>query len=163
MKLKVCGLKNEKNILQVLTCNPDFIGFIFYEKSPRCIDKSLSAEFVKNIFSAKKVGVFVNETEKNILSRVSEFGLDYVQLHGNETPEFCAEIQKTIPVIKAVGVGAEFDFSFLNDYENACDYFLFDSSSKEYGGSGKAFDWNKLKEYRSQKKYFLSGGINEVV
>ena len=160
MKLKVCGLKSRENILQVLAYQPDYIGFIFYEKSPRYAGKELSADFAQSISSAKKIGVFVNESEINILDHVSRFGLDYVQLHGNETHEFCAQIQKNVPVIKAFGIDNAFDFTSLNAYATVCDYFLFDSSSAAYGGSGKTFNWNKLKEYSLQKPFFLSGGID---
>ena len=160
MKLKVCGLKDRENILQVLEHKPDYIGFIFYNKSLRYAGKELDADFIQNISSAKKVGVFVNESEINILDKVSRFCLDYVQLHGNETPEFCKQIQQYVPVIKAFGIGENFNFSSLDVYKDMCDYFLFDSSSKEYGGSGKAFNWNKLKEYNLEKPFFLSGGID---
>lgn len=159
MKLKVCGLKDRENILQVLAYKPDYIGFIFYKKSPRYAAKELSAEFAQSISSVKKVGVFVNESEMNILDHVTRFGLDYIQLHGNESPEFCKQVQKYVPVIKAFGVGEGFYFSSLDAYKDVCNYFLFDSSSKEYGGSGRAFNWNKLKEYTLQKPFFLSGGI----
>ena len=159
MKLKVCGLRDQENIMQVLNYQPDYIGFIFYEKSPRYAGKILQADFTQRISSVKKVGVFVNESEINILDHVSRFGLDYVQLHGNETPVFCSQIQKNVPVIKAFGIGESFDFSSLDVYKDACTYFLFDSSSKGYGGSGKTFNWSKLKEYRINKPFFLSGGI----
>jgi phosphoribosylanthranilate isomerase len=160
MKLKVCGLKDRENILQVVEHKPDYIGFIFYPKSPRYAGKELNADFTQSISSAKKVGVFVNESEINILDKVSRFGLDYVQLHGNETPEFCKQVQQYVPVIKAFGISGTFNFSSLDAYKDACDYFLFDSSSKEYGGSGKTFNWDKLKEYTLQKLFFLSGGID---
>lgn len=160
MKLKVCGLKDRENIMHVLEHKPDYIGFIFYEKSPRYAGKELNADFAQSISSVKKVGVFVNESEINILDKVSRLGLDYVQLHSNETPEFCKQIQQYVPVIKAFGIGENFDFSSLKDYKDVCSYFLFDSSSKEYGGSGKVFDWNKIKEYALQKPFFLSGGID---
>jgi len=159
MKLKVCGLNNRENILQILECKPDYIGFIFYSKSPRFV-KDLDAEFVKGISSAKKVGVFVNEAADTILSKVSLYGLNLVQLHGDETPEFCSLIKKVIPVIKAFQVDDEFDFSELEKYENACDYFLFDSKSNNYGGSGRAFNHEKLEAYHLNKPVFLSGGLN---
>jgi phosphoribosylanthranilate isomerase len=160
MKLKVCGLRNEENILQVLGCEPTCIGFIFYAKSPRYVGKELSAEFTQSIKTAKKVGVFVNENEVTILDIASRYGLDFVQLHGNETADFCNEIKKYIPVIKAFQIDEWFDFSLLKEYENACDYFLFDSKSKQFGGSGEVFNWKKLCEYNFQKLFFLSGGIN---
>ena len=159
MKLKVCGLKNRENIIEVLEYKPDFIGFIFYDKSPRYICEELESSFVQNISASKKVGVFVNESEIKMLDIASRYGLDYVQLHGNETAEFCKQIQKSIPVIKAFQVDDDFDFSVLNEYEYACIYFLFDSKSKQYGGSGETFNWEKLNEYKLKKPFFLSGGI----
>ncbi|HXB42265.1 MAG TPA: phosphoribosylanthranilate isomerase [Bacteroidia bacterium] len=159
MKLKVCGLNNRENILQVLECKPDYIGFIFYDKSPRFIGE-LSADFVKSISLAKKVGVFVNENEGHILDCVSQYELDYVQLHGDESPEFSKRINKVVPVIKAFQVDDTFDFSFPKAYEQNCEFFLFDSKSKNYGGSGKSFNHEKLDEYILNKPVFLSGGLN---
>ncbi|HXU28313.1 MAG TPA: phosphoribosylanthranilate isomerase [Bacteroidia bacterium] len=160
MKLKVCGLKNRENIIDVLEYKPDFIGFVFYEKSPRYIGEELKSSFVQNISISKKVGVFVNESEIKMLDIASRYGLDYLQLHGTETAEFCKQVQKSIPVIKAFQIDDDFDFSTLKEYEGACTYFLFDSKSKQYGGSGKMFNWKKLKEYKLDKPFFLSGGID---
>ncbi len=156
MKLKVCGLRNEENILQVLGCNPDYIGFIFYAKSPRYAGKELSIDFSQSIATSKKVGVFVNENEVTILDIASRYVLDFVQLHGNETADFCKEIKKSVPVIKAFQIDDDFDFSMLKEYENACDYFLFDSKSRQFGGSGEVFNWKILDEYNLQKPFFLS-------
>jgi phosphoribosylanthranilate isomerase len=160
MKFKVCGLKNRENIVEVLACKPDFIGFIFYDKSPRYIGEELELSFVQSISTSKKVGVFVNESEIKMLDIASCYGLDYLQLHGAETSEFCKQIQKSMPVIKAFQINDDFDFSELNEYEDACTYFLFDSKSKQYGGSGETFNWEKLNEYKLQKPFFLSGGID---
>jgi phosphoribosylanthranilate isomerase len=159
MKLKVCGLNNRENILEVLECKPDYIGFIFYEKSPRFVGE-LNANSVKWISSAKKVGVFVNESENIILDCVSAFGLDHIQLHGNESPEFCASLGKQISIIKAFQINDDFDFTILNSYQDVCDYFLFDSKSEQFGGSGKTFNHDKLAEYKLEKPYFLSGGLS---
>ncbi|HTA63400.1 MAG TPA: phosphoribosylanthranilate isomerase [Bacteroidia bacterium] len=160
MKLKVCGLKNRENIIEILEYKPDFIGFVFYDKSPRYVGAELESSFVQNISTSKKVGVFVNESEIKMLDMASRYGLDYLQLHGNETAEFCKQIQKSIPVIKAFQIDDDFDFSTLNEYEDACTYFLFDSKSKQFGGSGETFNWKKLKEYKLEKPFFLSGGID---
>ena len=160
MKLKVCGLKSRGNITEVLEYKPDFIGFIFYDSSPRYFGEEIESSFIQNISISKKVGVFVNESEIKMLDIASRYGLDYLQLHGNETAEFCKQIQKSIPVIKAFQIDNDFDFSILKEYEDACTYFLFDSKSKQYGGSGETFNWEKLNEYKLQKPFFLSGGID---
>jgi phosphoribosylanthranilate isomerase len=162
MKLKVCGLKDRENILQVLDAGPDYIGFIFYPASARYAG-DLDPVFVNSISAAKKVGVFVNEKEINILDRVARYGSDLVQLHGDESPEFCALIRKSAPVMKAFRIDENFDFSSLKIYEDVCDYFLFDSNSDGYGGSGKTFDHALLDQYASKKKYFLGGGIDASV
>ena len=159
MKLKVCGLNNRENILEVLECKPDYIGFIFYAKSPRFIG-DLEVDFVKNISSIKKIGIFVNESETQILDCVSRYGLDYVQLHGDESPEFCGAINKMVPVIKAFQVDDAFSFEAVEPYKDVCQFFLFDSKSKNYGGSGKSFDHKKLEEYSMDKPVFLSGGLD---
>src|SRR6185437_14004070 len=160
MKLKVCGLKSRGNITEVLEYKPDFIGFIFYDSSPRYFGEEIESSFIQNISISKKVGVFVNESEIKMLDIASRYRLDYLQLHGNETAEFCKQIQKSIPVIKAFQIDNDFDFSILKEYEDACTYFLFDSKSKQYGGSGETFNWEKLNEYKLQKPFFLSGGID---
>ncbi|MFI5141494.1 MAG: phosphoribosylanthranilate isomerase [Bacteroidia bacterium] len=160
MKLKVCGLKSRENIIEVVACKTNFIGFIFYEKSPRYIGEELEPSFIQRISTSKKVGVFVNESEIKMLDIASRYGLDYLQLHGNETAEFCKQIQKSIPVIKAFQIDDDFDFSVLKEYEGTCTYFLFDSKGKQYGGSGETFNWKKLKEYKLQKPFFLSGGVD---
>ena len=160
MKLKVCGLKNRENILDVLATKPNFIGLIFYDKSPRYVGDKLEANFVQSISTSKKVGVFVNESEIKMLDIASRYGLDFLQLHGTETVKFCKQIQESIPVIKAFQIDDDFDFSTVKEYENACTYFLFDSKSKQYGGSGQIFNWEKLTEYKLQKPFFLSGGID---
>jgi phosphoribosylanthranilate isomerase len=159
MKLKVCGLNDRENILQMLECKPDYIGFIFYEKSPRFI-RGLASDFVKSISSAKKVGVFVNETEERVRKAVADYGLDFVQLHGEESPEFCGRINKIVPVIKAFHINDVFDFSEMNPYEGVCEFFLFDTKSENYGGSGKSFNHLKLEEYKLSKPAFLSGGLD---
>lgn len=162
MKLKVCGLKDRENMVQVLACNPDYIGFIFYPGSPRYAGH-LDPIFAAGISAVKKIGVFVNEKEINILDRVARYNLDLVQLHGDESPEFCALIRKSVPVIKAFRINSGFDFSSVRSYENVCDHFLFDSKSDNYGGSGEVFDHSLLEKYASQKKYFLGGGIDATM
>lgn len=159
MKLKVCGLKDPENIKQVLALAPDYIGFIFYKASPRFAG-ALDPQFVSSISGVKKVGVFVNETAEEVLARVEEYKLDVVQLHGDETTETCSLIRKEVGVIKAFRVDDAFDFAKTNYYESSCDYILFDSSSRGYGGSGLTFDHARLHDFNSDTPYFLSGGLS---
>lgn len=159
MKLKICGLNNRENISELLEEKPDYLGFIFYAPSPR-FGGNLDPVFVNNISGVKKVGVFVNESEIKILDVVARYGLDYVQLHGDESPEFCALISGSVPVIKAFRVDDEFDMKSVQKYHGASSYFLFDSKTPSYGGSGQTFNHSKLEENNIPEKYFLSGGLS---
>lgn len=154
MKLKICGMKYENNIEAVVKLQPDYMGFIFYGKSKRNFDGILPY-LPKEI---KKVGVFVNARLEEVKDKINKFDLQAVQLHGDESPEFCNYI-RDVQVIKVFPIGKSFDFSVLKPYEDVCDYFLFDAKGKEKGGNGIVFDWNLLKDYHIDKPYFLSGGI----
>lgn len=161
MKLKICGLKYLDNIKEVVEYSPDYLGFIFYEHSKRYVGQELDRARLNNIDSGiKKVGVFVNATEKEILQKIDEYNLDFVQLHGDETPEFCKQLSRNVKIIKAFGVDEEFDFLRLNEYKSSIEYFLFDTKTLEHGGSGKQFDWNILEKYDNEIPFFLSGGID---
>ena len=159
MKLKICGMKYPENILEVGALLPDYMGFIFWEKSARYFN----GEIPELIETVKKVGVFVNQTQKEILEKVTKYNLQAVQLHGNESVEFCSELKKQLPkkieIIKAFSAANDFDFEILKPYEAVCDYFLFDTKGKLPGGNGITFDWTILKKYKSEKPFFLSGGI----
>lgn len=156
MKLKICGMKYPDNILEVSQLLPDYLGFIFYEKSSRYFD----GEIPKIPKSIKKVGVFVNQTSEEIISKIEKYDLDVIQLHGEETPDFCQNLrQEKVEIIKVFSVDDDFDFELLKEYENVCDYFLFDTKGKLHGGNGVTFNWEILKKYTSSKPLFLSGGI----
>ncbi|MEP0368259.1 MAG: phosphoribosylanthranilate isomerase [Cyclobacteriaceae bacterium] len=158
MKLKVCGMREKENIEELLQLEPDFIGFIFYAKSPRFVE---NFEIPDVPTETKKVGVFVNEDESVILDCVEKYGLDYVQLHGNEPVELAESIkQKGVGVIKVFGVMDALPSAEIRPYEDAVDYFLFDTKTPAHGGSGQKFDWSILKSYDSTKPFFLSGGID---
>lgn len=149
-------MKYPKNILEVSELLPDYLGFIFYEKSSRYFDDEIP-EIPKSV---KKVGVFVNATLDEIMSKIKKYNLDLIQLHGNESPAFCQILKKeNIQIIKVFSVDDDFDFEILNQYENVCDFFLFDTKGKLHGGNGVTFNWEILKKYTSQKPLFLSGGI----
>ncbi|MGR7813518.1 phosphoribosylanthranilate isomerase [Lacinutrix undariae] len=161
MKLKICGMKYTNNITDVASLNPDYLGFIFYEKSARFFENSIP-EISEHI---KKTGVFVNATLAFITQQVQTYGLKAVQLHGNETPEFCKSLHRLqVEIIKVFSIKDDFNFSVLQPFETICDYYLFDTKGKLPGGNGYTFNWNTLTKYPSTKPYFLSGGIgvNEI-
>jgi phosphoribosylanthranilate isomerase len=156
MKLKVCGMKYHDNIFEVAKLQPDYLGFIFYEKSNRFFEGSIP-ELPESI---KKVGVFVNVSLDYILTKIKTHNLQVIQLHGNESVEFCRNLKReNIKIIKVFSIQEHFNFSELKPFENVCDYFLFDTKGKLPGGNGYTFNWNILEDYPSTKPFFLSGGI----
>lgn len=161
IKLKVCGMRDAENIIQLAALQPDYIGFIFYPESKRYVGE-IDQNILKKIPSdIKKTGVFVNESYRVIVDKISDFKLDAIQLHGKESAEFCDKFRTVdVEVIKAVGISNPANFDGLNEYSDAVDYFLFDTKTQQHGGSGKTFDWSLLKCYTLNKPYFLSGGLS---
>ena len=157
MKLKVCGMKYQDNIQEVATLQPDYLGFIFYEQSARHFDAHRIPEISNTI---KKTGVFVDADLDFVIKKISKHNLKAVQLHGNETPEYCKQLRgKNIEIIKVFSIKNEFDFSILKSYDDIVNYFLFDTKGKLPGGNGYVFDWTILNNYPSTTPFFLSGGI----
>ena len=152
-------MKYLDNILDVGALLPDYMGFIFWEKSARYFD-GVIPDLPKSI---KKVGVFVNETGEIILAKAKKYDLQAIQLHGHESVEFCLnlknELDSKIEIIKVFSVDDSFNFEVLKPFESVCDYFLFDTKGKLPGGNGTTFDWKVLEKYPSSKPFFLSGGI----
>jgi len=162
IRLKVCGMAEQKNLEDLVSLHPDFIGFIFFAKSPRYVIDKLDPELFGVVPDAiKKVGVFVNEEFEKVVEYVESFGLNMVQLHGTESPEYCQRLNKFASVIKAFAVSKSFDFSQLVPYEGKADFFLFDTKTEKHGGSGQKFNWDLLDNYASETPFFLSGGIGE--
>lgn len=162
MKVKVCGLKYQSNIEQLMQLEIDYMGFIFYEKSSRFVNTNLGFDFIRTIPKyIKKVGVFVNENSYSICDKVAHYDLDIVQLHGEESPEICAELKSHAKVMKVFQINEDFDFKQLEKYISTVDYFLFDTPTINYGGSGKVFNWLLLENYSYNIPFFLSGGISE--
>jgi len=160
MIIKVCGLKENENIKAVTTLNSDYMGFIFYSPSPRFVNE-LNEDALNNIPSAiSKVGVFVNETAETINELIDKYHFDTIQLHGQESPEFCASFRNKVKVIKAFGLNNSFNFAQLNDYVDKVDFFLFDTKTEIHGGSGKTFNWGVLDNYSLNIPFFLSGGLS---
>ncbi len=155
MKLKVCGMQETENIAALASLQPDYMGFIFWEPSKRYCT-TVPTDIPKHI---KKVGVFVDETTKQIKEKVKLFGLDAVQLHGDESPRQCAALLNLCEVIKAFRISPDFDFKTLTPYQDHCTYFLFDTQGPLPGGNGTTFDWKLLAGYTLDTPFFLSGGI----
>ena len=158
-KIKVCGMREAENLREIAALEPDFLGLIFYPKSPRFVSIE-RAEKLPEFENIRRVGVFVNETLENILRIAERTKLSFAQLHGDETPQFCGDLQKqSLKIIKVFKVDESFDSQQLKDFESACDYFLFDTKTANYGGSGNKFDWGILRKMEIKKPFFLGGGI----
>ncbi|MCO5232829.1 MAG: phosphoribosylanthranilate isomerase [Chitinophagales bacterium] len=159
--LKVCGLKHKNNLYDVIASGVDFVGMIFYEKSPRYVVDSLHPEDVWFLADeVGKIGVFVNSDLEYIQKYARLYHLDYIQLHGDESPEQCTQLkEKGYQIIKAIGIGEDFDFATLLPYEPYVDFFLFDTKAESYGGTGKSFNWNILQKYQLSTPVFIGGGV----
>ena len=168
-QVKVCGNNSVENFKALTEIEPDYVGFIFYEKSKRFIED----ESIFKIFpNAERVGVFVNESIEQVIQKVQKFNLDVVQLHGDETPEYCKQLIEAkhqqlltsenfldFKIWKAVGIKTAEDFINLTGYQQVVDSFVFDTKSEDYGGTGRKFDWELLKNYQLSTAFLLSGGI----
>jgi len=165
-------MRLEKNIQEVISLSPEYLGFIFYKKSKRYVGDTFPSQILQNIpKNIKKVGVFVNANIDYIFSQVSHYQLDIIQLHGDENLDFCEaiksptlrgarDISPEVKTIKAFSVGDDFDFQLLEAYQYHCDYFLFDTKGKNYGGNGESFDWQIIQKYPYKIPFFMSGGIS---
>jgi phosphoribosylanthranilate isomerase len=165
MNIKVCGITQFKQLQQLEALNIDFAGLIFYKDSPRYIGNKITGKQIKDAdFDIKKVGVFVDPGYSELLDAIDEYGLDIVQLHGNETPELCEELNAEVEVIKAFRIPGDKAIDIdemVADYDEVCDYYLFDTAGlkESFGGTGQQFDWSILKKAKIEKPFFLSGGI----
>jgi phosphoribosylanthranilate isomerase len=156
MKIKVCGMGAPENILAVSALKPDYLGFIFFEKSAR----NFTGDIPVLDASIKKTGVFVDASFEFVKEKIEEFDFQAVQLHGKESPEFCRQLKELgVEVFKVFSVKYDFDFMRLIEYEGIVDSFLFDTKGEHPGGNGETFDWKVLKNYPSQTPVILSGGI----
>jgi len=161
MRIKVCGMTLPEQVHALDEMGVDFAGFIFYPKSPRYIGNKISAEKMRKIKGhIAKVGVFVNEPYDDMMRMVEEYRLDMVQLHGDETPFFCEKVANYVTVVKAFRLSDNDPIDWIvRPYHDGTDMFMFDTMGAGYGGTGKKFDWNVLKEAAINKLFFLSGGI----
>jgi len=161
MRVKVCGMTQLDQVRKLDEMGLDFAGFIFYHKSPRYVGKHIRGEQLKKAkLRLGKVGVFVNAPYEEVMKHVDDYGLDMVQLHGDETPRLCEQLANYVSVIKVFRVGDDDPIEWImRPYQDACDMFLFDTLGVGYGGTGKKFNWEILKTTPMEKLFFLSGGI----
>ena len=158
--LKVCGMRDADNILAVSALSPDYMGFIFYPGSKRYVGDNF---ILPNGFptAIKRVGVFVNADSNEIKRLAVLHKLNFIQLHGEETVDQCAELYKMgLKLVKVFPMSMGFDFNVLKPFEKYVDYFLFDTKSDSRGGSGLVFDWKILNDYKLDVPFFLGGGIS---
>jgi phosphoribosylanthranilate isomerase len=160
MRVKVCGMTLPEQIEQLSGLGVTFAGFIFYPKSPRYVFKHMTTTQIRKENNINKVGVFVNADIEEVLHLVDECRLHMVQLHGDETPKYCEKIADYVSVVKAIRVGENENIEWMiHPYMDVCDMFMFDTMGAGYGGTGKKFNWETLKEATIGKPFFLSGGI----
>jgi phosphoribosylanthranilate isomerase len=161
MRVKVCGMTQLDQVKKLDEMGVDFAGFIFYPKSSRYVVRHLGGEKLKREkLRLGKVGVFVNPTYEELMKQVDEYGLDMVQLHGDETPRFCERVANYITVINVFRMSENDPVDWIiKPFEDYCDMFLFDTEGVGYGGTGKKFNWDMLKNSSLNKLFFLSGGI----
>lgn len=164
MNIKVCGITQLKQLQQLDGLNIEFAGLIFVKDSPRYVGNTLDKDVIKNAdFDLKKVGVFKDSDMIDVLDAIEYYGLDAVQLHGDENPEMCEDLSDDVEVIKAFSLkGDENIDELIAEYDAVCDYYLFDTRGADgsIGGTGKKFDWKILSKAKIEKPFFLSGGIS---
>jgi phosphoribosylanthranilate isomerase len=160
MRVKVCGITQEEQLNKLHSIGATFGGLIFYPKSPRYVLRHMTTNQIKKENNINKVGVFVNAAIEEVLQMVDECRLHMVQLHGDESPRYCEKIADYISVVKAFRISDTDNVGWrIQEYMSVCDMFLFDTEGAGYGGTGKKFNWEKLKNVTVGKPYFLSGGI----
>lgn len=164
MNIKVCGITSLKQLQQLDGLNIGFAGLNFYKQSSRYVGNKIPVDDLKNAdMDIKTVGIFVNESYDEIINIVEEFGLDVVQLHGDESPYLCEQLADHVEVIKAFGIQNKSTKTIdqvIADYDEACDYYLFDAVKNGVtGGTGEKFNWQLIADAKIEKPFFISGGI----
>ncbi|HUO34873.1 MAG TPA: phosphoribosylanthranilate isomerase [Candidatus Acidoferrum sp.] len=160
VRTKICGITNAADARRAVAEGAEFLGFNFYEKSPRYIRPGAAERIARSLPArVKKAGVFVNESEETIARIARRVGLDFIQLHGEESPAFVARIRRVAPVIKAVRVRPGFRTAELRKYANAAAVLLDGFDSRRHGGTGKTFDWRIAKRAGRGRRIFLAGGL----
>ncbi len=161
-KIKVCGMTDPANVVEIARLKPDYMGFIFYSRSVRFVGHTPDPELFAAVPKAvNKVAVFVNEYYERMIELTGKHGIDHIQLHGMESPEICKSLKNHGKKVIKVFPGDQLENKrLLKDYADVADYFLFDTPVRSYGGSGRKFDWTNLERLKQGKRFFLSGGIS---
>lgn len=157
MIVKVCGITDSEQYLELISLGVEMIGFNFYPKSKRYLSSPFEGNYTQS--STQNVGVFVNPSLSQVKALAASFKLDLIQLHGNESATFVSEVSQSFRVIKVFGVDDSFEFDVTRAFEKSSEYFLFDTKTPLYGGSGIKFNWDKLNDYHGSTPFLLSGGI----
>lgn len=160
MKIKVCGMRDARNIAEVTRLAPDYMGFIYYAPSPRFAGDTSGETFSAVPASIRKTLVLVNEDTETAKALLAQHHFDAVQLHGAESPAYAAGLKGKAEVWKAFGINEAFNFGQLEAYKGVVDYFLFDTKTEVHGGSGRSFNWRLLDKYKLDIPFFLSGGLS---
>jgi len=160
VKVKICGITELQDALKAHELGADFVGFIFFENSPRKIDTVRAETIIKGLPEGLlKVGLFLNQDEEYVRRAAGKCGLDMLQLHGDESPEYCAGLRKDFKIMKSFKIKDASSLEGVNDYDDV-DFYLFDTYVKGMpGGTGKSFDWDILKGKTFKKGIFLAGGL----
>ena len=161
-EVKICGITTLEDARFASGALADYLGFIFYSESPRYVDPAKAGAIINWIEGPKKVGVFVNQPLDDVNSIATQTGIDLVQLHGNESPEYCNLVD--LPVIKAFHVSDGTSSDELKErveiYRECTEFFLFDTKiDSEWGGTGKTFNWNLIRDISGDHPFFLAGGL----
>ena len=168
MMIKVCGMRDAANIRAVDGLPVDLMGFIFWPRSSRYVSRRPDSLPTR----CKRVGVFVDAAIPDVLRHVADYALDYVQLHGSESPAYLRQLRTALPpaapsladggfpaIIKAFSIATAADLRQTEAYHGLADLFLFDTKGPSAGGNGRKFDWSVLSAYAGPTPFLLSGGI----
>ena len=164
-EIKICGINDQISMNAALNIGVNYIGLVFYHKSPRNLSITRAKLLTKNRTKKSKIVALTVNPDDIFLQEIKKFiKPDYIQLHGEETPNRCENIKNkfNIPLIKGIGIKKNIDLKrHIKTYAEICDILILDAPSEELpGGNGKKFDWKILKNYKSKKKWMLAGGLN---
>ena len=159
-RIKICGITNKIDALAAVELSVDSLGFVFYKKSKRYVTPAKAEDIINELPpSIGKVGVFVDEKREDVIRIAEDAGLDILQFHGSETPEYCSSFKEKYKVIKAFRLKTKDDLKDVNSFDT--DYYLFDTyENGSAGGTGKRFDWAMLKDFEILRPMILSGGLD---